>query len=67
MIRLSFMTFILQQIILKRFKKRSKWVTQWKIIIIPDSTKQAEEGIFSSKIKNSRLLFNNANVTGTCI
>ena len=46
-------------------KKINDWATQWKMSFNPDPTKQAQEVIFSHKIKkllHSPLNFNNTNV-----
>ena len=46
----------------------SNWTTQWKMKFNPDTTKQAQEVIFSCKVKKTvhpPLLFNNASVTRT--
>ena len=47
----------------------SNWTTQWKMKFNPDTTKQAQEVIFSCKVKKSTVLppflFNNASVTRT--
>lgn len=47
-------------------KKISKWAFQWKMSFYPDPNKQAEEIIFSRKLKNvshPNLVFNNINVS----
>ena len=52
----------------KDLERKSNWVTQWKINFNPDTTKQAQEVIFSRKLKKTvhpPLLFNNASVTRT--
>ena len=44
----------------------SDWAFQWKMSCNPDPSKQAQEGIFSRKLKNVShppLVFNNANVS----
>ena len=49
-------------------KKISEWAFQWKMIFNPDATKQAQEVIFSRKIKKTThppLVFNNAIVSQT--
>ena len=49
-------------------KKISEWAFQWKMIFNPDATKQAQEVIFSRKIKTNThppLVFNNAIVSQT--
>ena len=46
----------------------SNWATQWKMNFNLDTTKQAQEVIFSRKVKKTvhpPLLFNNASVTRT--
>ena len=46
----------------------SKWACQWKMIINPDQTKQAQEVIFSRKLKkpaHPNLTFNNSHVSQT--
>ena len=46
-------------------KKINKWVFQWKMSFIPDPSKQAQEVIFSRKIKklpHRSLVLNNNNV-----
>ena len=51
----------------KEFRK-NKWATQWKMNFDPDTTKQAQEVIFSRKLKKKfhpPLLFNNISVTRT--
>ena len=37
-------------------KKISEWAFQWKMIFNPDATKQAQEVIFSRKIKKTLIL-----------
>ena len=52
----------------KDLERISKWATQWKMNFNPDTTKQAQEVIFSRKSKKKvhpPLLFNNASVTRT--
>ena len=51
----------------KDLEKISNWATQWKMNFNPDTTKQAQEVIFSRKLKTVHppLLFNNASVTRT--
>ena len=52
----------------KDLERISNWATQWKMNFNPDSTKQAQEVIFSRKVKKTvhpPLLFNNASVTRT--
>ena len=52
----------------KNLKKINDWATQWKIIFKPEPTKQAQEVIFSRKIKkplHTPLTFNNTNVKQT--
>ena len=52
----------------KDLERISKWATQWEMNFNPDTTKQAEEVIFSRKSKKKvhpPLLFNNASVTRT--
>ena len=52
----------------KDLEKISKWTTQWTMNFNPDTTKQAQEAIFSPKSKRKvhpPLLFNNASVTRT--
>ena len=47
-------------------KKISDWAFQWKMSFNPDPCKQAQEVIFSRKLKNVShppLVFNNANVS----
>ena len=47
-------------------KKISDWAFQWKMSFNPDPSKQAQEVIFSRKLKNVShppLVFNNANVS----
>ena len=47
-------------------KKISDWAFQWKMSFNPDPSKQAQEAIFSRKLKNVShppLTFNNANVS----
>ena len=47
-------------------KKISGWAFQWKMSFNPDPSKQAQEVIFSRKLKNVShppLVFNNANVS----
>ena len=47
-------------------KKISDWAFQWKISFNPDPSKQAQEVVFSGKLKNvshPALVFNNANVS----
>ena len=49
-------------------KKISEWAFQWKMIFNPDASKQAQEVIFSRKIKKTThppLVFNNAIVSQT--
>ena len=49
-------------------KKISEWAFQWKMIFNPDATKQAQEVIFSRKVKTNThppLVFNNAIVSQT--
>ena len=46
----------------------SKWACQWKMIYKPDQTKQAQEVIFSRKLKkpvHPNLTFNNSHVSQT--
>ena len=50
-------------------KKINKWAFQWKMSFNPDPSKQAQEVIFSCKIKklpHPSLVFNNNNVFQTC-
>ena len=52
----------------KDLERISNWATQWKMNFNPDTTKQAQEVIFSRKVKKTvhpPLLFNNASVTRT--
>ena len=53
----------------KDLERISNWATQWKMNFNPDTTKQAQEVIFSCKVKKSTVLppflFNNASVTRT--
>ena len=52
----------------KDLERISNWATQWKMNFNPDSTKQAQEVIFSRKVKKTvhpPLLFHNASVTRT--
>ena len=47
-------------------KKVSNWAFQWKMSFNPDPSKQAQEVIFSQKLKkvtHSLLVFNNASVS----
>ena len=47
-------------------KKIGDWAFQWKMSFKPDPSKQTQEVIFSSKLKNVShplLVFNNANVS----
>ena len=49
-------------------KKINDWVTQWKMSFHPSPTKQAQEVIFSRKIKkplHTPLTFSNTNVKQT--
>ena len=52
----------------KDLERISNWATQWKMNFNPDTTKQAQEVIFSRKLEKTvhpPLLFNNASVTRT--
>ena len=52
----------------KGLERISNWATQWKMNFNPDTTKQAQEVIFSCKLKKKvhpPLLFKNASVTRT--
>ena len=52
----------------KNLERVSNWATQWRMNFNPDTTKQAQEVIFSRKVKKTvhpPLLFNNASVTRT--
>ena len=52
----------------KDLERISNWATQWKMNFNSDTTKQAQEVIFSRKVKKTvhpPLLFNNASVTRT--
>ena len=52
----------------KGLERISNWATQWKIKFNPNTAKQAQEVIFSRKVKKTvhpTLLFNNASVTRT--
>ena len=52
----------------KDLERISNWAKQWKMNFNPDTTKQAQEVIFSRKVKKTvhpPLLFNNATVTRT--
>ena len=49
-------------------KKNSEWAFQWKMIFNPEASKQAQEVIFSRKIKETihpPLVFINANMSQT--
>ena len=53
---------------IRNLERISKWATQWKMNFNPDTTKQAQEVIFSLKSKEKvhpPLPFNNASVTRT--
>ena len=49
-------------------KKINDWTTQWKMSFNPNATKQAQNAIFSRKIKkplHTPITFNNTNVKQT--
>ena len=52
----------------KDLERISNWATQWKMNFNPDTTKQAQEVIFSCKVKKTvhpPVLFNSASVSRT--
>ena len=72
MIRLCFLLYMtfkfLQIILIKNLERISTWATQFKMNFDPDTTKQAQEVIFSRKLKKKfhpPLLFKNISVTRT--